>query len=276
MPFGLVYLEQAGPIFLVALFAVVFGGIALLIVGAGSLRIGENLQQVAKRYGGTVHPGGFLENRSLSFFLHGCPGRLYYHTGSDRTPAWTRFEVKIPIRGHLRITPEGFFSSIAKLAGAQDVQVGDSSFDDSYVIKADSEEFARRILTPQARRTIQELEGTARSWGRGLAWLQISGGELSIRLYGVLPRNRDRLLRAFDLVSSLVGGLCEAKAPEDVPEAVAPPEFEPTGSCPVCAGPAQVGWVRCRKCGIHVHEECWEFSGKCPTFGCGEARFRRT
>jgi hypothetical protein len=79
--------------------------------------------------------------------------------------------------------------------------------------------------------------------------------ELSGRLY-------DRLV-AFAQRESGIEILDEAGA--------SAPAEEPV--CQVCGSriPAE-GRVFCRRCRTPHHKDCWEYNGKCSTFGCGEER----
>lgn len=43
--------------------------------------------------------------------------------------------------------------------------------------------------------------------------------------------------------------------------------------CPVCSSRATEHIVLCLRCKTPHCEECWQFNGKCATYGCGEMKF---
>ncbi len=66
---------------------------------------------------------------------------------------YTRFTVSYPasLGLGLRLSSEGFFSGIKKVFGAQDIEVGDSSFDDAVIVKGSNPQRVIDFLT-RARR----------------------------------------------------------------------------------------------------------------------------
>lgn len=52
--------------------------------------------------------------------------------------------------------------------------------------------------------------------------------------------------------------------------------LEPGSTCQVCGSSlATGGVVYCASCRTAHHEGCWQYAGKCSTFGCGSLRFAR-
>ncbi len=45
--------------------------------------------------------------------------------------------------------------------------------------------------------------------------------------------------------------------------------------CPVCSSKARGPIVLCIRCKTPHCQECWQYNGKCATYGCGETRFVR-
>lgn len=62
-----------------------------------------------------------------------------------------------PLRLRLKITKQGFLSSMAKLFGAQDIEVGDRAFDAKAMIKGRRPRGVRRFLTARRRFRIMQL-----------------------------------------------------------------------------------------------------------------------
>lgn len=61
---------------------------------------------------------------------------------------YTRMRAKLPIQADFRflITREGLLSEIAKLFGAQDIQIGDAEFDKLFMIKGNNEKLIKAML----------------------------------------------------------------------------------------------------------------------------------
>jgi hypothetical protein len=61
---------------------------------------------------------------------------------------YTRMQAKLPMQADFRflITREGMLSEIAKLFGAQDIQIGDAEFDKLFMIKGNNEKLIKAML----------------------------------------------------------------------------------------------------------------------------------
>lgn len=65
----------------------------------------------------------------------------------------------------LQLSPEGLFAKATKLIGAQDVQVGDPTFDKTFLIKANDEAEALRYFEPAHRRqALLDLHHQVKGW----------------------------------------------------------------------------------------------------------------
>ena len=45
-----------------------------------------------------------------------------------------------------------------------------------------------------------------------------------------------------------------------------------TGECQTCGSALEGKLVRCARCSTPHHADCWEYTGACSTYGCGEKR----
>lgn len=82
--------------------------------------------------------------------------------------------------------------------------------------------------------------------------------EREIRIAENLVGMADRLERLLDLCASREGTgirIVEAK-------------LEEAGTCQICGTPIAGEVVRCRKCNTPHHKDCWDYLGRCSTFGC--------
>jgi hypothetical protein len=46
-----------------------------------------------------------------------------------------------------------------------------------------------------------------------------------------------------------------------------------TGQCQICGADLEGRLVRCLRCSTPHHADCWEYTGVCSTYGCGEKKF---
>ncbi len=87
--------------------------------------------------------------------------------------------VQLPVHtGDLMMDREGFFDTIGKAFGGQDIQIGDAVFDPSFRVRCSSEELARSVLGPGVRqallRAVQQLPS-----------LHVEGGRIGVRQPGI-------------------------------------------------------------------------------------------
>jgi hypothetical protein len=40
------------------------------------------------------------------------------------------------------------------------------------------------------------------------------------------------------------------------------------GLCPICTTPLRDPIVRCKRCSSPHHQDCWQYLGRCATYGC--------
>ncbi|MFN2298056.1 MAG: DUF3137 domain-containing protein [Anaerolineales bacterium] len=107
---------------------------------------------------------------------------------------------------------KGIFSGIAKLLGIQDIEIGDSYFDDEFIIQSSSENLVRRLLgridirqliqkQPAIHFEIKDDEGLfATAFPEGV-------DELYFRTVGVIT-DIERLKDLFDLFALVLDQLC--------------------------------------------------------------------
>lgn len=115
----------------------------------------EDWARAAKELSLTLGSGG---KRRLS--MTGSEGKLdllvEVRKGNDSTV--THYEVTLPpSKTGLKLAREGSWHSFMKVLGGQDIEVGDTTFDERFVIKANSAEAARRYLTPHRIGALNKL-----------------------------------------------------------------------------------------------------------------------
>jgi hypothetical protein len=106
-------------------------------------------------------PGGFLKSLTLTGQVERMQVVVDTFTrGSGKNSStYTRFRVSFPrsLGLGLGLKQEAFFSGVSKFFGSQDIQIGDSTFDHTMMIKGNSEHSIRLFLTPARRMRIQRF-----------------------------------------------------------------------------------------------------------------------
>lgn len=114
----------------------------------------EIWKQIATEIGGEFIEGGFWDNNVVVYkhsewqiILDTCT--VTVSTGATTT-ATTYTRMRAPFINkdglYFNISREGFFSSIGKFFGMQDIEIGDPFFDDQFVIKGNSLEKIKLLL----------------------------------------------------------------------------------------------------------------------------------
>lgn len=222
---------------------------------------------MAPRVGGALDEGGWLKPPSIRYAVHGRPsvleelGRL-----GDADDRCARLTVDLRGRspGTLKIFPEGFFSPIAKLFGAQDLRIGDPRFDSLYVVKATPPSLAAAVFgTGRREALIEALRALGKFRG---SRVDLCRDQLRVDLRE--PATQASLQRMVDAAFELVGSILEGGTGQvplwDVLVTQA------GGRCPVCGVPIAELRVRCSRCRTPHHRECWDYVGTCSTYACGE------
>jgi len=243
-------------------------GIALL----NSRRKARNamLRRLAGHVGGTLVEGGFLSESRIDFAIAGRGASLQFFGGSRHRHPYSR--VLVDIRGispgTLHILEDGFARSFLKIFGAQDLSIGDASFDKDYVIKATPESLAARIFSPERRsvviRTVRGLRGFADPR------FDLDENYLSVVVRQYLriePSLRTLLTAATEFLGHVTA--------TSISHGVVLGEVRIAGGlCPVCGTGLREPLARCEQCRTPHHEECWAYLGSCATYACRGTRAR--
>ena len=89
-------------------------------------------------------------------------GTTGYHTLALAVPA-------APLEGHVEITREGVIAKIAKLFGAQDIQLGEEAFDRTFLVKGTSERTVRAVLSALVRQEMLQMDAVRVAYDDGSA-----------------------------------------------------------------------------------------------------------
>jgi hypothetical protein len=254
-----------------ALILVVAGVIAfvaflVLLIVMTTRRYRANLEHAAGRVGGRV-VSSFWKGDGLEWEADGIPAQLRYFIGTDKAPPWTRIRFQWSPAGRLRVVPEGFFAKLRKCFGAQDLQIGDGSFDARYLIQGSPSSWVREALTPDVRRSLDTLSELGASFWRGKGIrLDATPAGLTLFCYRNLVPSPDQLalfineglaiLRGLRTAGSSGSGVLSAEAAET------------EGRCPVCGQLLEDALHRCEACATRHHADCWTYFGGCAIYAC--------
>jgi hypothetical protein len=110
--------------------------------------------QTASELGLSASGGTGMTRPVLTGNLGGLPITIdtYVVRSGKNSTTYTRYLVGYqPLGFDLRLKREHAFSSITKMFGQQDVQIGDDLFDDAFIVKTSDPARARALLTPSVR-----------------------------------------------------------------------------------------------------------------------------
>lgn len=114
----------------------------------------ETWRQVAATLGLSVAVGSGLSRPVLSGNIAGLPVKVdtYTQRSGNSNTTYTRYRVYFPPLGiGMQLKRQGMFSAVTKLFGSQDEEVGDDTFDETFVVKTDDPAKLRSLLTPSVR-----------------------------------------------------------------------------------------------------------------------------
>ena len=141
----------------------VIGGI-VGVVAYSSKQRGEARQAwtvAARSLGLVAVPGGAFSNPGIRGTLHGFRVSVDVVTrgGGKSRQTFTRYRVLYPpLHLGLRLTKEvAVFTSLSKVFGGQDIEVGEKKFDDQVLVKGKDDERVRAFLTPTRQATIRRF-----------------------------------------------------------------------------------------------------------------------
>ncbi|HVE38895.1 MAG TPA: RING finger protein [Planctomycetota bacterium] len=92
------------------------------------------------------------------------------------------------------------------------------------------------------------------------------------RVSGNPERNADSLTR-FTLLSLQLAQHARLFAEKSSEISVVDTTAPSGGECQICGAELEGALVRCSRCSTPHHADCWEYTGACSTYGCGEKTF---
>jgi len=266
-------MEELCPIIMIALFVGVFVTV-LLGQRQRNRALDASFRQISCHYDGTLSPRTFTKLPSVRFVRRGVSVLLdTFSTGGEHPTRYTQLHFAWP-HAHLRLEvfPERTFQTIGKLFGAQDIEIGSSSFDRAYIIRGNDENLIRETLTGGVQATIDTLRLFL---GNDDIYISTKAGTLLIKKKSLIAEAA-LLERFIQLGFALYDELTESDRAGiefvDQPESSFSLDAA-NAVCQICGEKITEDIVSCRSCLTPHHRECWVYYGKCSTYGCGETRF---
>ena len=175
---------------MVAILPIIFVLIALIafLAWRSHQRTVQMWSEVARELGLGFQVGSGLSRPVLTGTIGRLPVHIdtYVQRSGNNSTTYTRYRVDYPHLGfEFQLKRQGAFASITKLFGAQDVDIGDSLFDETFVVKTSDPNRLRALLTPSVRTGLLRLVAS-------YAGVVVSDDNVTLSKSG-FESNRDRL-----------------------------------------------------------------------------------
>lgn len=121
--------------------------------------------------------------------------------------------------------------------------------------------YAARLKTDAFVRVLEEIGKQASVWKQ----MEISLGPAGLSAKGPPTSNLAAILTRLAQLALQAKAVLGADAGVQVVAV----ETAAEGACQVCGAALGEEAVRCAKCETRHHADCWEYAGRCSTYGCG-------
>jgi hypothetical protein len=256
--------------------APVFILVAVLIIVAGLSQRGPTptpsvlaaYQLVAQRFRGQCQRAGWSRWPVLRFPYRDAAVQVQVRRAPELNRWWvTEVRLSGPDTGfHCEVTyPPG--GAIPRREPLRDTPLGVPEFDRGYRLRAAGPLPAAQLLTPTVCWHIDRL----RRLGGEPLHAEFARGTVSVQKARLLTRYEE-LLQYIELVLELYDQVLLTR-PQGV-EFVDDEQAQPVENalCKVCGEPIGADLVFCRRCKTPHHRDCWNYTGQCSVFGCGETQ----
>jgi len=257
------------------MFVMIFGGVGVLILTVTHHARQKRLrfcEELAGRVGGRFRPADLFSRHQIQFALLDRPCVLEFRDGKH---PYSHLTMQLPgqVGGWLKISDNGAAEFFLGLFKGPRFATGDRNFDDAYTVRGWPEHLVGKVFSPgrriEAMRAVRRLNHCA-----GYS-LEVKSGRLDLRIrervddIGVgmaMVRTAEDFLRfLFDLDAVTDPGIQWGESRERL-----------TGLCAICTTVLREPLVRCGRCQSPFHQECWDYTGRCATYGCDPKPGRRS
>jgi len=231
--------------------------------------LAAHFRNLAAQWGGVFFGPGLFRDARVQFELEGRPAILEVRDG--RSP-FTQLRVTLPDArlGGLKVSAHGIREMFRSLLDGPRSFTGDPVFDGEFAVRAHSgalgrpETLTARLFSPERRRQVMTAVRRLNHC-HGLS-IEIGPSSLEVRIAEVA----DTVGVATAMVQTardFVGFLVDLDVVRPAVLAVEYAE-QMSGHCPVCLSTLTDPLVRCPRCRSPHHRQCWEYHGRCATYGC--------
>jgi len=248
--------------------SVIAMAIATLASARGGGQWNEAFKHVARRFHGTLHPGGWFSQPAV-WMQHGeSHARLTVTTlrgsGGERL-----LQMTIQQRD-LRTQCEIYYHQsrpalVPPTRGLFAVEFDWEEFRRRWIVKAADGDEVRHLLTDGVRLAIEQL------WRHplpGETTISLSPSWLVVRKLWNSPRGID--IEEFAERTLMLSDQLHLAAASGIEFVVSDqPQLLDEARCGVCGDSLAQSVVVCRRCNTPHHRDCWDYGGGCATYGCG-------
>lgn len=257
--------------FVVFIIAVVGGAIWYGIYR--SQQLNESFKQLARTYGGSHAEGGWFAYPSCQFpYGQGWVTVDMYSTGGKHKRYYTRVAAPFPDPMlAMQLWPQGFLDSVTQMFGTQDINIGSPAFDSAFVIQGPNPPLVARYLTPHVQNLVNMIYG---HYSYATVTISIERGFILVEKQAYIADYESLLqLTQLTLAMSEAAGQQVQQGGGMQYQEPAPIKLEQETMCPVCSSAIDSGAVYCAKCQTAHHRTCWNRTGQCSVYGCGETTY---
>lgn len=179
----------------------------------------------------------------------------------------------------LKVFPETFLHSLAKLFGLQDLRIGHPDFDQKLVVQSAPVEAFNPLLAEGLREHLVRLYRMSPSLH--LFQVTYENGKLVLQRSLELSRYAPWATDVVRQLDSIAWNLLDSLSPDRISAFAGAVEIVHAGpaaeasNCLICAQAIHdATQMACTTCETPHHKDCWEYNGRCALFGCGGTRAR--
>jgi len=148
-------------------FWIFFIVLGLIVAGASVFAAKKQLDAMneawraaAERLGFEFAPGSWSGGPTITGTLDGSPAEIHSYTKSSgkSSTRYTRYTLGFtPIGVGLKLTRQSGVGYLLKVLGTQDIEIGDPTFDEAFIVQATDPQAARAVLTPGTTMMLNRL-----------------------------------------------------------------------------------------------------------------------
>lgn len=257
---------------------IAFSVLLLLLVGyyVGShlygapLHYQSRLGKIAKEIGGQAVLGRSTVGGHVIWNRRGLP--FYFYERKMVPDRWTILSVgydsmKLPL---YQIRPDREVVPLLSPPRRIELHSGDPQFDGRFSLRAPAGLQAPDVPLGALRR----FHEVATLIHPSAPMLEVHENRIRLYVPGVL-RGSEQRRQVIEMGCQLLEAILMGKGHEVTSKQLKVIDVL-TGAkgaqCPICGETIHARPLRCAKCGVPHHRECWEYVGSCAIFGCGGTR----